>query len=84
MGSTTVILMLPIFFSIMIRLSYSLPDDIFNAEDRLYIFLAYNGKNSLNFLDHLQWIWIKKKMARIKRHTEKKALKMKEDYHKTN
>ena len=65
-------------------LSYSLPDDLFNAEDRLYIFLAYNGKNSLNFLDHLQWIWIKKKMARIKRHTEKKPLKMKEDYHKTN
>jgi hypothetical protein len=65
-------------------LSYSLPDDIFNAEDRLYIFLAYNGKNSLNFLDHLQLVWIKKKMARIKRHTEKKALKMKEDYRKTN
>lgn len=65
-------------------LSYSLPDDIFNAEDSLYILLAYKGKNSLNFLDHLQWIWIKKKMARIKRHTEKKALKMKEDYHKTN
>ena len=54
------------------RLNYTLPDKIFNKKDRINILLFYKGKDRLNFLDQLQWIWIKKKTARIKRHTEKK------------
>ena len=54
------------------RLNYSLPDDIFNAEDKLYIFLSYKGKTNLSPTDSLQWFWIKRKTAKIKRHTEKK------------
>ena len=60
------------------RLNYTLPDKIFNKKDRINILLFYKGKTRLNFLDQLQWIWIKKKTARIKRHTGKKlALKYK-------
>ena len=53
------------------RLNYTLPDDIFNAEDRRYIFLSYKGKTNLSPTDSLQWFWIKRKTAKIKRHTEK-------------
>jgi len=53
------------------RLNYSLPDDIFSAKDRLYIFLSYKGKDRLSPGDRLQWFWIKRKTAKIKRHTEK-------------
>ncbi len=53
------------------RLNYTLPDDIFSAKDRLYIFLSYKGKNRLGPGERLQWFWIKRKTAKIKRHTEK-------------
>jgi len=54
------------------RLNYTLPDDIFSAEDKLNIFLSYKGKKRLNPKDSLEWLWIKRKTAKIKRHTEKK------------
>ncbi len=54
------------------RLNYSLPDDIFSAEDKLNIFLSYKSKKRLNPKDSLEWLWIKRKTAKIKRHTEKK------------
>ncbi len=53
------------------RLNYTLPDDIFSAKDRLYIFLSYKGKDRLGPGEHLQWFWIKRKTAKIKRHTDK-------------
>jgi len=53
------------------RLNYTLPDDIFSAEDKLNIFLSYKGKKRLNPKDSLEWLWIKRKTAKIKRHTEK-------------
>jgi len=53
------------------RLNYTLPDDIFSAKDRLYIFLSYKGKDRLSPGDRLQWFWIKRKTAKIKRHTDK-------------
>jgi len=53
------------------RLNYTLPDDIFNIKDRAYILLSYKNKKSFNFLDRMQWFWIERKTARIKRHTEK-------------
>jgi heptose I phosphotransferase len=53
------------------RLNYTLPDEIFDAEDRVYLFLSYKGNNKLHVWDRLQWFWIKRKTTRIKRHTEK-------------
>ena len=54
------------------RLNYSLPDDIFSPKDKLYIFLSYKGKKRLNPYNHLEWLWIKRKTTKIKRHQEKK------------
>lgn len=53
------------------RLNYTLPDDIFSEKDKLYIFLSYKGKKRLDPLDRLEWFWIKRKTAKIKRHHEK-------------
>lgn len=54
------------------RLNFTLPDDIFNIKDRISIFLSYKEKRSLNFIDRMQWFWIERKTAKIKRHTEKR------------
>ncbi|MBS3808956.1 MAG: hypothetical protein KGY38_02225 [Desulfobacterales bacterium] len=54
------------------RLNYSLPDEIFSPQDRMNILLFYNGRTSPGFSDRLQWFWIKKKTAKIRRHTEKR------------
>ena len=53
------------------ELNYTLPDGIFNKKDRISLLLSYKGKKKLNLWDWLQWLWIKRKTARIKRHTEK-------------
>jgi len=53
------------------RLNYTLPDEIFNIKDRMYILLSYKDKKSFNFIDRMQWFWIERKTAKIKRHTEK-------------
>jgi len=57
------------------RLNYTLPDDLFDTEDRIYLFLSYKGKERLHLWDRLQWFWIKRKTARIKRHTEKMLIR---------
>ncbi len=53
------------------RLNYTLPDEIFNIKDKTYILLSYKDKKSFNFIDRMQWFWIERKTAKIKRHTEK-------------
>lgn len=53
------------------ELNLTLPESIFNKKDRISLLLSYKGKKKLNEWDRLQWLWIKKKTARIKRHTEK-------------
>jgi hypothetical protein len=53
------------------ELNYTLPEGIFDEEDRISLLLSYKGKKKLNAWDRLQWIWIKRKTARIKRHTDK-------------
>ncbi len=60
------------------RLNYTLPYKIFNAEDRVYIFLSYKNRSKLHVWDRLQWFWIKRKTARIKRHTDKMMAKTEE------
>jgi heptose I phosphotransferase len=57
------------------RLNYTLPDDIFSEKDKLCIFLSYKGKKRLDPGDRLEWFWIKRKTAKIKRHHEKTLAK---------
>ena len=66
------------------ELSYTLPENLFEENDRIALFLAYkrNGappapeQANLNFRDRIQLFWIRRKAGRIKRHTEKRnALK---------
>lgn len=52
------------------ELSYSLPADLFTPADRLRLFRAYKGKHRLNPWDIFQFFWIKRKTARISRHTD--------------
>jgi len=53
------------------RLNYTLPESIFNTKDRISILQSYKGKQKLHVFDWLQWFWIKRKTARIKKHHEK-------------
>lgn len=57
------------------RLNYSFPNEIFSENDRIYLFQLYKGKKKLNMWDRFQLFWIKRKTARIKRHTEKIEIK---------
>jgi hypothetical protein len=52
------------------ELNFTLPESIFNKKDRISLLLSYRGKKKFNLWDWLQWLWIKRKTARIKRHTE--------------
>jgi len=60
------------------ELNYTLPESLFDEEDRISLLLSYKGKKKLNLWDWLQWLWIKRKTARIKRHTEKMMARRKE------
>ncbi len=60
------------------ELNYTLPEGIFDKKDRISLLLSYKGKKKLNLWDWLQWLWIKRKTARIKRHTEKMMARRKE------
>jgi hypothetical protein len=59
------------FIKTMAHLSFSLPEPLFNDQDRLLLFYTYKGSSNLKVIDRLQLYWIGKKMQRIKRHTEK-------------
>ncbi|MFO7839799.1 MAG: lipopolysaccharide kinase InaA family protein [Desulfosalsimonadaceae bacterium] len=61
------------------RLNYSLPAEIFSEQDRIDILLFYNCKSHPDFTDRVQWLWIRKKTARIKRHTEKHHIRKNKD-----
>jgi heptose I phosphotransferase len=56
---------------------YSLPSEIFNKEDQIYLFKSYKRKKRLGMWDHFQFFWIKRKTSRIKRHTEKMMVRRK-------
>jgi hypothetical protein len=53
------------------RLIYSLPDDLFDLDDRMNLLRFYKGRYELHFLDRFEWFWIRRKTARIRRHTQK-------------
>jgi hypothetical protein len=50
---------------------YTLPENLFDEEDRQHLFACYKRKKKLNFLDWFQWRWIQRKTDRIARHTTK-------------
>lgn len=54
------------------ELNYTLPNEIFDEKDRNLLFLSYKEKSEPGLWDRFQLFWIKKKTARIKRHTEKR------------
>ncbi len=64
------------------ELSYTLPDHLFDENDKITLFLSYKFKwnppasdqANLNLWDRIQLFWIRKKTARIKRHTEKRNI----------
>lgn len=60
------------------ELNYTLPESMFDEEDRIFLLLSYRCKKKLNLWGWLQWLWIKRKTARIKRHTEKMIARRKE------
>jgi heptose I phosphotransferase len=53
------------------RVNYTLPESLFDEEDRVHLLLNYKGKRKLQVFDRLQWFYIRRKTARIKRHTNK-------------
>lgn len=53
------------------ELSYTLPEDLFDEKDRMTLFLSYKDKSSLHWWDKVQLFWIRRKVGRIRRHTEK-------------
>jgi len=57
------------------ELNYTMPEKLFDTKDRLCLLLSYKRKNKLYAWDRLQWLWIKRKTARIKRHNEKMLTK---------
>lgn len=53
------------------ELNYSLPETVFSAEDRRFLFLCYKNRSSPGLWDRFQMFWIRRKTERIKRHTRK-------------
>ena len=64
------------------RLNQTLPDNIFDEEDRIYIFLSYKEKDRFSLLERVEWLWLKRKTERIKRHTRKLFIKREENRRK--
>ncbi|MFZ5766433.1 MAG: lipopolysaccharide kinase InaA family protein [Thermodesulfobacteriota bacterium] len=56
------------------ELNYTLPTSIFNASERLLLFRAYTGKETLSPLDRCQLWLIRRKTAQIARHSRKRGL----------
>jgi hypothetical protein len=56
------------------ELNYTLPPAIFSESDRIFLFSAYKGKESLSALDRWQYRLIRRKTDKIARHTKKRGL----------
>ena len=60
------------------ELNFTLPPEIFPEEERLFLFLSYKGRTKMNPIDRLHWEWVKRKTARIARHTHKRWARKRE------
>jgi len=54
------------------ELYYTLPSPLFGPQDLIFLFQAYKNKRRLSLWDRFQLWWIKRKTARIARHTQKR------------
>jgi hypothetical protein len=59
------------FIKTMAHLNYTMPEPLFSDQDRLLLFQTYKGSSSLQLRDRLQLHWVRMKIRKIKRHTEK-------------
>jgi len=59
------------FIKTMAHLNYTMPEPLFSDQDRMLLFQAYKGSSGLQFMDRLQLYWIRMKIGKIRRHTEK-------------
>ncbi|MEA1934376.1 MAG: lipopolysaccharide kinase InaA family protein [Thermodesulfobacteriota bacterium] len=57
------------------ELNFTLPFEIFPEQERFFLFLSYKGRTKMNLIDRLHWEWVKRKTARIARHTYKRWAK---------
>ena len=53
------------------RLIHTLPPRLFSEADQRHLFLSYKDRSRLDFWARLQWCWLRRKIDRIKRHTQK-------------
>jgi len=56
------------------ELNFTLPSAVFSERDRIFLFSAYKGKESLSALDRWQYRLIRRKSDSIARHTRKRGL----------
>lgn len=70
------------FIKIMAELSYTMPEPLFNDQDWLLLFQSYKGSSRMGIFERLQLKWIRMKMKRIGRHTEK-IMKNRKQMHNT-
>jgi heptose I phosphotransferase len=59
------------FIKTMAQLSFTMPDPLFDDRDRLLMFQTYKGSSGMKLIDRFQLYWIRKKIQKISRHTEK-------------
>jgi hypothetical protein len=59
------------FIKTMAHLNYTMPAPLFSDQDRLLLFQTYKGSSGLQLMDRLQLHWIRMKILKIRRHTEK-------------
>ncbi len=53
---------------------FTIPLSLFAADERLFFFKKYKGKEDLSAFDRLQYRWVMSKLARITRHAKKRNL----------
>jgi hypothetical protein len=53
------------------RLNQTLPPHMFSEADRLHLFLSYKNRTRLGLWGRVQWLWLKRKTERIRKHTRK-------------
>jgi heptose I phosphotransferase len=59
------------FIKTMAQLNFTMPDPLFDDRDRLLLFRTYKGSSGMQLMDRFQLYWIRKKVQKISRHTEK-------------
>jgi heptose I phosphotransferase len=67
------------FIKTMAQLGFTMPDPLFDHRDRLLLFHTYKGSSSMKLIDRFQLYWIRMKIQKISRHTEKINIRRKKN-----